>query len=178
MGIFSKNDPLTRQLVALEEKREAFAREMSGFRPVRTLYVTREGGFAGLADLGKRIALIYGPGPAEDADFGVTYFDKRAITAAISEEYVKPTGMGGAFGFGTKPLGGFTISISSPGAEPAAFTVMGNRDCCLETAGSPDKLFSAKHHKNGWNFAWELNPVSPREAAALGKKWLSIITEQ
>ena len=180
MGFFAKNDPLTLQLIALEEKRAAFAARMNseGFAPLRTVYATRDGGFTGLADMGGRIALIYGPGPAEDKDFSVTYLEKSGLNASLSDEYVKPTGMGGAFGFGTKPMGGFVISLTAPGAEPVRFSVMGNRDCCLETVAGRDRLFSEKQHKNGWNFAWLLNPVTPREAAALGKKWLKIICEQ
>lgn len=180
MGLFSRNDPLTRQLAALEEKRAAFILEAErfGFAPRRTLYVTRDGGFSGLADLDGCVALIYGPGPAEERDFSITFFDKNGLTASISEEYIAPTGMGGAFGFGTKPMGGFTISLMLPNGAVEKFTVMGNRDCCLETEGPRDRLFSEKPHKNGWNFAWEMNPVSPRDAAAIGNRWLELINSR
>lgn len=176
---FPKEGTRRNNLMALEDKRVAFAHRMRdiGYRPERTLYVQREGGFWAMAADGEERFLLYGPGPGEDADFSMEIYPRGALKIELRPESIAPAGMGGAFGMGTRGAEGFTYLIERPDGTKIAWTLLSGTGAFLEADRRTNALLSEKRSRGGTNFVWAFSPGSAREIQKIGREWLKRMSE-
>lgn len=173
MGQFSDGAARRDQLRILEDKRLAFAARVreEGFDPEFSLYIQREGGFWGLAVNGEERCVLYGPGPGEDADFRVDRYPPGALTVGTLPVAVEATGLGGAFGLGSKGGEGFTIVVLTPEGGRIEMTLLSSIGAYLETDRRTNGLLSQRRARGDSNFVWLLRPADRAEVREVCERW-------
>lgn len=183
MGIFGANEKSIKEserkarLKRLEDKRLKFAADMAarGVKPDDAVYIQREGGFWGLMTLGEQRALVYGPGPMDDADFSIEFFMPGDYAVEKTEAVVQSKGMGGAFGFGTRGGRGFTLTIKRPDETSVEITLLsdiGSFMACKDGGA----LLKLKRNRGDANFCWDFRTRPVNEVLRLGEKWLALLS--
>ena len=162
---YHDNDIRKQALKALEDKRLAFANELTqaGFRPETACFSTLPmGGFGGAALCGGRLFLLRGPGPYEEE--GAFAWEAPASVTYTTEPVDVPSeGMGGLAGFGKAARRGEELTIRADSGSEWHIRIVSNESCLLVCPRMKCRLTSVKRRHGDSNFATDFRPVDDKD---------------
>lgn len=169
MGLFSSpaEDARKNNLKNLEDKRLRF---LSGIQSPgeMLLTITDRGSLRALGTVDGAPCAVIAPELTGEDEYRC--IPLSGCTYRKESFYEASTGLGGAFGFGTKGGVGFTIILETPQGE-WEFPYIFKKSSCLICSAKKNPMLAPKRRKGDANPAWELPPIDRSDLKRI-EAWL------